>query len=112
MTLSDVTGLTLDELQQLLAAVNNQVAQRQQDAQAQKQTAKAEIAIAKAKLNQLIGPDAPTAPGLNSYTEIKLFTDTQIQSNLVLAVRKLLEGAEAQARIVRDIVVVLSNSNL
>lgn len=89
-----------------LAAVNNQVAQ------AQKQTAKAEVAIAKAKLDQLIGPGAPTAPSLGSYTEIKLFTDTQIQSNLVLAVRKLLEGAEAQARIVRDIAVVLSNFNL
>lgn len=108
MALPNITTLTLAELEQLMQAAAQVIRQKQQEQQTEKEAAQVEIALAKAKLDTLIGPDNPTVPTLNSYTEIQKFTDTQIQGNLVLAVRKVLEGAELQARIMRDVVVALS----
>ena len=109
MALPNITTLTLAELEQLMQAAAQVISQKQQEQQTEKEAAQVEIALAKAKLDALIGPDNPAAPSLGSYTEIQKFTDAEIQGNLVLAVRKTLEGAELQARIMRDVVVALSS---
>lgn len=104
MALPDISTLTVAELQQLMQAVNTVMTQKQQQEHTERESAKVELQTAYNALTALIGPDNPTAPGLNSYTEIQKYTNADIQGNLVLAIKQILLGAEMQARIVRDIV--------
>lgn len=104
MALPDISGLTLHDLMQLINAVNTKISERQQEQTQEKDAALVELRLAYNKLTALIGPDNPTAPGLNTYTEIQKYTDQQIKDNIALAVRQILLGAEMQARIMRDIV--------
>ena len=104
MALPDISTLTVEELQQLMQSVNTVMTKKQQQEQTERESAKVELQTAYNALTALIGPDNPTAPGLNSYTEIQKYTDAQIQGNLVLAIRKILQGAELQARITRNVV--------
>lgn len=104
MALPDISTLTVAELQQLMQAVNTVMTQKQQQEHIERESAKAELQTAHDALTALIGPDNPTAPGLNSYTEIQKYTNADIQGNLVLAIRQILAGAELQTRITRDIV--------
>ena len=108
MTLPNIDALTAEELQQLIQNANSKIAQKQQEQQTEKEAAQVEIDLAKTKLDALIGPDNPTTASLNNYTEIQLFTDSEIQDNVALAIRTVLQGAELQARIMRDVVVALS----
>ena len=108
MPLPNINTLTLAELEQLMQTAAQVISQKHQEQQSEKDAAQVEIDLAKVKLDALIGPDNPAAPSLNSYTEIQKYTDAQIQDNLVLAVRKTLQGAELQARIMRDVVIALS----
>ena len=104
MALPDISTLTVEELQQLMQSVNTVMTKKQQQEQTERESAKVELQTAYNALTALIGPDNPTAPGLNSYAEIQKYTDAQIQGNLVLAIRKIIQGAELQARITRNIV--------
>lgn len=108
MPLPNINTLTLAELEQLMQTAAQVISQKHQEQQSEKDAAQVEIDLAKVKLDALIGPDDSAAPSLNSYTEIQKYTDAQIQGNLVLAVRKTLQGAELQARIMRDVVIALS----
>lgn len=104
MALPDISTLTVEELQQLMQSVNTAMTKKQQQEQTERESAKVELQTAYNALTALIGPDNPTAPRLNSYTEIQKYTDAQIQGNLVLAIRKIIQGAELQARITRNVV--------
>ena len=104
MALPNISTLTVEELQQLMQSVNTVMTKKQQQEQTERESAKVELQTAYNALTALIGPDNPTAPGLNSYTEIQNYTDAQIQGSLVLAIRKILQGAELQARITRNVV--------
>ena len=106
MALPDVSTLTVAELQQLMQTVNSVMAQKQQEEHTERESAKVELQTAYNALTALIGPDNPATPGLNSYTEIQKYTDAQILGNVALAIRKILQGAELQARITRNIVKV------
>lgn len=104
MALPDISTLTVAELQQLIQTVSSAISQKQQEEHTERESAKVELRTAHDALTALIGPDNPSAPSLDSYTEIRKYTDAQIQGNLVLAIKQILLGAEMQARIVRDIV--------
>ena len=104
MTLPDISTLTVAELQQLMQSVNTVISQKQRQEQTERESAKVELQTAFNALTALIGPDNPAAPGLNSYTEIQKYTNADIQGNLVLAIRRILAGAELQARITRNVV--------
>lgn len=104
MALPDISTLTVAELQQLMQTVNTVMTQKQQQEQTERESAKVELQTAYDALTALIGPDNPTAPGLDSYTEIQKYTNADIQGNLVLAIRQILAGAELQARITRNVV--------
>ena len=104
MALPDISTLTVAELQQLMQTVNSVMMQKQQEEHTERESAKVELQTAYDALTALIGPDNPTTPGLNSYTEIQKYTNADIQGNLVLAIRQILAGAELQARITRNVV--------
>ena len=108
MTVPDITNLTIKELGQLAQAIHARVQELTDAAEVEREAAKVEIKAARARLDALIGPDNPTTPSLNSYTEFDRFTDQQIQDHLVIAIRTLRTGAELQARIMRDIVTILA----
>ena len=104
MSLPDISGLTAAELNQLVQYANAAMMQKQREEHNERESAKEDLQTAYNALTALIGPENPTAPGLNSYTEIQKYTDAQIQGNLALAIRKILQGAELQARTTRNIV--------
>ena len=104
MSLPDISTLTVAELQQLMNTVNSVIMQKKQQEHTERESAKVELQTAYNALTTLIGPDNPDTPGLDNYTQIQKYTDAQIQGNLVLAIRKVLQGAELQARITRNIV--------
>ena len=104
MSLPDISGLTAAELSQLVHDANTAMMQKQREEHNERESAKEDLQTAYNALTALIGPENPTAPGLNSYTEIQKYTNADIQGNLVLAIRQILAGAELQARITRNIV--------
>ena len=101
MPLPDISGLTAAELNQLFGQVAEARARRQDSASER-------LADAASALSTLIGPDAPTAPSMSNLTSVQLYPDGQIASNVALAVRLNFRATEQLARIVRDIVTVVS----
>lgn len=100
MPLPDISKLTAAELVELHGKVLEARSRRQG-------AASTRLASATASLNALIGPDAPTAPGMTSLTEVQKYTNDQIDANNALAHRLGFQATEQLARILRDIVTVV-----
>lgn len=96
MAIPDIRGLHGRELVELIEQANQRYMQERSNAQTN-------LTPARAALDSLIGPDEPTAPSMKSLTEVQLYTDNQINANLVLGLRLSFEATEQVARILRDV---------
>jgi len=59
-------------------------------------------------ITQLIGPDNPTAPGLNTLTEMQVYSNEEMAANTGLAHRLELESMEKVARAVESLLTFVS----
>lgn len=109
MALPDISNLTHSEIRQLINSLNQRSNELAQQEQTNKAAAKQALTTALQQLNALIG-DGTTTPGVTNYVGVQLFSDSVIKDNLVVAVRLILQGAELQARITRNIVTVLNTT--
>lgn len=103
MALPDIATLTDDELRALLSQADALLAARARDDEATEADLRVQVGQAIAALDALIGPDQPTTPGLDSITEVQLFTDQQMAQNAGLAHRLTFVALEQLARTTRDI---------
>ena len=103
MELPDITQLTEQQWDQLVAAIQQAKEVKRIERELEQAALKKEVSNSPAALDALIGPDTGATPGFGSIAALKAFTDQQIQGNLVLAVRKLLDNEDKIARILRDV---------
>ena len=97
---SDIESLSSAELLQLIEKASATHSGR-------RNRAMSNLAGARLALDELIGPDAPAQPTLTSLTEVQLFTDGQIQDNIVLANRLSFQATEKLARVLRDVLTLV-----
>ena len=102
MELPDITQLTEQQWDQLVAAIQQAKATRRIEWELEQAALKEGVSNSPAALDALIGPDTGATPGFDSIAALKAFTDEQIASNLVLAIRELLDNDKI-ARILRDV---------
>lgn len=105
----DLTGMTDAELSVLAGEIRDALDQREAAYQSKVQTASTSVTQAIATLTALIGPEAPTAPGLTSITEMRLYSNTVLQQNAGQALNLILRGMETLARTTRDIAMLRAN---
>lgn len=103
----DLSSMTDQQLLELTDAIQTAIIQRAQNAATNKQAAVAALKVAVEQLDELIG-DGTTAPGTDNYVGVQLFSDQIIGKSLVTAIRLILQGAELQARITRNVVQAIS----
>lgn len=103
----DLSSMTDQQLLELTDAIQTAIIQRAQNTATNKQAAVAALKVAVEQLDGLIG-DGTTKPGTDNYVGVQLFSDQIIGENLVTAIRLILQGAELQARITRNVVQAIS----
>ena len=111
MELPDITQLTEQQWDQLVASIQQAKETRRSEREQALWTLKKGVWSATGELDRLIGPDQPLIASVDSLTEMSLFTDQQIQNNLVKAVKSLRSITERIARTVRDMAAVDKASN-
>ena len=108
MTLPDLDALTTDELRALASLASHRLAQIEQSQRETEDELRAGLGPVVAQLDALIGPDQPTAPGLTSLTEVRLYTQQQMAANTGLAHELGFQALELLARATRDIARIAS----
>ena len=102
MELPDITQLTEQQWDQLVAAIQQAKVAKEIERQQEAEALLSSIGGAISSVKALIGPDNPTVPGLNSLTEIQKYTDAQMAANAGKAHRLTFIGMEILARAVED----------
>lgn len=103
MTPTEISNMQDEEVSALIAALKQTLAAREAARQQKADELKEGIANAVEVLENLIGPNAPTVPSLNSITEARLFTGAQMKAGSELALPLLFTGMEILARVTLDI---------
>lgn len=104
--MTDLTGMTDDELQALLAQLHSEQLARADRARDRASTVHAGIEAVEKAMRTLIGPDGLTTPNQTSIRGMRLYTDAQLQQYAGLALRLVLTGLEQIADAVADLAVI------
>lgn len=93
MAVPDITGLTLEELKQLIGQLATEINAREAAEQAEKDDSRAQIIAATTTLQGLLGP-VGAAPGTESIRAILAFGDEVIGQNVAIVVPMIIHGLE------------------
>jgi len=103
MELPDITQLTEQQWDQLVAGIQQaKEAKRIQQQQAQ-EALKTSISGVTTELRALIGPDSPITPSMGSLTEVQLYSGDQMVTHARLALPLIFEDMEKLARAVENL---------
>ena len=102
MAIPNVNQWTEQEWDQIIAAIQQAKVAKEIERQQEAEALLSNIGGAISSVQALIGPDNPTVPGLNSLTEIQLYTNAQMAANAGQALRLTFMGMEILARAVED----------
>lgn len=105
--MNPLDGMTVEELQQVVTDAQTLIEQKIHEQQQGEQDARARLTESINTLTALIGPDEPTAPGLDSLTEVRLFSEQEMAEYSGLAHTLEFLALEIVARAVRDIAYVV-----
>ena len=99
----EINDMSVEELNALMAEIQTRIDQITYQTQQEEQDARARLAASISTLDALIGPDNPTEPALDSLTEVRLFTQEDMQTHSGLAHALSFYALEIMARAMRDI---------
>lgn len=102
----DLDTMSDEAIAQLAASLQQELTWRAAAREAEDQANRTAIKDAITQLKALIGPESPTTPGLNSISEIRLYTQQQMQDNAGLALERAFLGLDLLARTVLSMAIV------
>lgn len=100
MPLPDINLLTESEWDQLIAAIQQAKVTKEIERQQAQAALKGSISGVTTEITQLIGPDNPITPSMNSLTEVQLYSGDQMVQHARLALPLIFEDIEKLARAV------------
>ena len=103
MELPDVTQLTEQQWDQLVAAIQQARVAKKIERQQTAEALKADIIGSVESIDALIGPENPLGPSFASLRELQKFTREQKHANAGWAIEVILEYMEKMALVIRDI---------
>ena len=108
MELPDITQLTEQQCDQLVAAIQQAKVAKEIERQQEAEALVSGIGDAVQAVIDLLGPESPTAPALTSIRAVRLYTNAQMASNSGVAHSLTFQGMEILAEAVRDIAIHVS----
>lgn len=103
MELPDITQLTEQQWDQLVAAIQQAKVTKEIERQQEAEALKTSISGVTTELRTLIGPDSPTTPSMNSLTEVQLYSGDQMVTHARLALPLIFADMEKLARAVENL---------
>ena len=106
----DISECTIDELRDLMNRASVRIDQLIAEEQGVREDARSRLAASITTLDNLIGPENPEEPGLESLSEVLLFTQEEMGAATGLAHRLAFLALDILTRAVRDIATVQGES--
>ena len=110
MELPDITQLTEQQWDQLIAAIQQAKVAKEIERQQEAEALVSGIGDAVQTVTDLLGPENPTAPALTSLREVRLYTAAEMGANTGLAHTLAFQAIEILAEAVRDIAIYVGSS--